>query len=124
VVAKTAGAGTDLTGLVLAKYNSLRGSSTSRPACGPTRSPALAHAALQALLRREQFEPAARLALFGALAAHFRSLIVLPPELEEGISDEQFVRNAVEVLFGAKPPPTRQAGEPPVVRPREPASLA
>jgi uncharacterized RDD family membrane protein YckC len=116
-------AGTDLTGLVLAKYNSLRGQQHLAARLRANTSPALAHAALQALLRREQFEPAARLALFGELAAHFRTLAVLPPELDEGISDEQFVRNVVEVLFGAKPPPaqpdSRRGGEPPAFQSRE-----
>jgi len=41
------------------------------------------------------------------LAAHFRGLIqISAPELAEGISDEQLVRNAVEVLFGARRPAT------------------
>jgi uncharacterized RDD family membrane protein YckC len=111
-------AGTDLAGLVLAKYNSLRGQQHLAARLRANTSPAL-----QALLRREQFEPAARLALFAELAAHFRTLVVLPPELDEGISDEQFVRNVVEVLFGAKPPPAppggRRDGDPPAFQPRE-----
>lgn len=94
----------DLGALVLAKYNSLRGQQHLVARLRAKTSPALAHAALQALLRREQFGPAARLTLFGELAAHFRGLTPLAPELDEGISDEQFVRNVVEVLFGAKPP--------------------
>jgi len=97
-------AGTDLTGLVLAKYNSLRGQQHVAARLRAKTSPALAHAALQALLRREQFEPAARLELFRELATHFRALLHLSVELEEGISDEQFLRNVVEVLFGAKAP--------------------
>jgi uncharacterized RDD family membrane protein YckC len=97
-------AGADLGGLVLAKYNSLRGQPHLAARLRANTSPALALAALQALLRREQLEPVARLALFGELAAHFRTLTApRPPELDEGISDEQFVRNVVEVLFGARP---------------------
>ena len=96
--------GTDLGGLGLTKYNSLRGQQSVAARLRGQTSPALAHAALQALLRREQYEPAARLALFHELAAHFHALARLAPELDEGISDEQFVRNVVEVLFGAKPP--------------------
>jgi hypothetical protein len=96
--------GTDLGGLVLPKYNSLRGHQHLGARLRANTSPALAHAALRALLRREQFEPAARLELFGDLAAHFRSLTPLPPDLQEGISDEQFVHDVLEVLFGLKPP--------------------
>ena len=105
-------AGLDLTGLVLAKYNSLRGQQHVAARLRAQTSPALAQAALQALVRREQFEPAARLALFAELAAHFRALTPLPPELEEGISDEQFVRNVVEVLFGARPALAQAAAAP------------
>lgn len=96
--------GTDLGGLVLPKYNSLRGHQHLAARLRANTSPALAHAALRALLRREQFEPAARLELFGDLAAHFRLLTPLPPDLQEGISDEQFVHDVLEVLFGLKPP--------------------
>ena len=104
-------AGTDLAGLVLAKYNSLRGQQHLAARLRANTSPGLAHAALQALLRREQFEPAARLALFGELAAHFRAGLHLPAELDEGISDEPFVRNVVEVLFGLKPVAVPSVGQ-------------
>ena len=76
--------GTDLAGLVLTKYNSLRTQQHVAARLRRQTSPALAHAALQALLRREQYEPAARLALFRELAAHFHALAQLPPELDEG----------------------------------------
>jgi hypothetical protein len=33
------------------------------------------------------------------MAAYFRSLTTLPAEIGEGISDEQFARNVVDVLF-------------------------
>jgi uncharacterized RDD family membrane protein YckC len=103
--------GADLGGLILSKYNSLRGQQHLAARLRANTSPALAHAALRALLRREQFEPAARLELFRELAMHFRSLTPFPPELDEGISDEQFVHNVLEVVFGVKPP---------VVNPLEP----
>jgi uncharacterized RDD family membrane protein YckC len=98
--------GVNLGGLVLAKYNSLRGQQHLAARLRAGTSPALAQAALQALLRRDQFKPESRLVLFRELAGHFRGLLAASyPDLEEGVSDEQFVRNVVEVLFGAKPPP-------------------
>ena len=100
--------GAELAGLVWTKYNSLRGQQHLMARLRANISPALAHAALGALLRREQFDPAARLALFAELATHFRSLTPLPVELGEGISDEQFVHNVVEVVFGMKPPASSQ----------------
>lgn len=55
--------------------------------------------ALQALLRREQLEPRARLELFEEIAAHFRKVVQFPQEATDGISEEQYVRNVVEILF-------------------------
>ncbi len=92
-----------LAGLELSKYNSLRGQQHVAARLRTTTPPALANAARQALLRREEFEPEARLTLFRDLAGHFRRVAHLPPELEEGISDEQFVRNVVEVLYVTAP---------------------
>ncbi len=37
--------------------------------------------------------------LFAELAAHFRALAAAPAEAVEGVSDEQFVRNVVDVLY-------------------------
>jgi hypothetical protein len=54
--------------------------------------------ALRALLRREELEPVARVELFGELASHFRSLVKFPQEAVDGITDERYVRNVVDVL--------------------------
>lgn len=59
--------------------------------------------ALRALLRREELEPAARVELFGELAGHFRSLVKFPHEAVDGVTDERYVRNVVDVLFSRKP---------------------
>jgi len=61
-----------------------------------------AEVALRALLRRDQLEPAARVALFGEIADHFRQLVSFPPEATGGLSDEQYVRNVVDSLFRAR----------------------
>jgi len=63
-------------------------------------SPALGAIALEALLRRGEIEPRARLALFGEMADHFRGLVEYPAEVVEQLSDEQYVRNVVEILYG------------------------
>ena len=62
-------------------------------------SPAIAATALEALLRRDELQPAARLQLFGELAGHFRDVVVFPSEAVEQLSDEQYVRNVVEILY-------------------------
>lgn len=62
-------------------------------------TPQAAAVALDALLRRDQLQPEARLRVFADLAAHFRSLVEFPTEAVEQLSDEQYVRNAVEILY-------------------------
>jgi hypothetical protein len=37
--------------------------------------------------------------LFAEIGAHFKSIVPLPQEITEGITEEQFVRNVAEVLF-------------------------
>jgi len=65
-------------------------------------TPALAGVALDALLRREELEDAARVELFRELAAVFRGLVEFPAEAVESLSDEQYVRNTVEILFRSR----------------------
>jgi uncharacterized RDD family membrane protein YckC len=62
-------------------------------------SPQAAAVALEALLRRDELQPRARLNVFAGLAEHFRSLVEFPPEAVEQLSDEQYLRNAVEILY-------------------------
>lgn len=58
--------------------------------------------ALRALLRREQLEPAARVELFRSLAEYFRLLVKFPDEAVDGIPDERYVRNVVDVVTSRK----------------------
>lgn len=64
--------------------------------------PDLAALGLTALLRREQLEPDARLAVFAALAARFRELVAFPAASVDDLPDEHYVRNAVEIIFQPK----------------------
>ncbi|MBW1801625.1 MAG: RDD family protein [Deltaproteobacteria bacterium] len=61
--------------------------------------------ALQALLRRQHLEPRARLELFEEIAAYFKKMVPFPQEATDGISDEQYIRNVMEVLFSPGSPP-------------------
>jgi uncharacterized RDD family membrane protein YckC len=61
-------------------------------------SPAEAATALQAIVRRAEFEPSARLELFEQLASHFRSKVEFPPDATDGVSDEQYIRNVADIL--------------------------
>jgi hypothetical protein len=51
------------------------------------------------LLRRDELDPYARVELFGELATHFRGKVEFPPEATDGIADEQYIRNVVDVLY-------------------------
>lgn len=89
----------DLEQLLAGKYNSLRGLPHLVARLRQRVAPAEATLALQALLRREEFEAGARVDLFRRLADHFRALVTFPPEAVEVLSDEQYVRNVVDLLF-------------------------
>ncbi|HET6406629.1 MAG TPA: RDD family protein, partial [Chthoniobacteraceae bacterium] len=89
----------DLEQLLGTKFNSLRAHAHLCARLRQRTTPEEARIALQALVRRDEFEPAARVRLFSDLAAYFRSITEIPTELVESMPDEQFVRNVVDVLF-------------------------
>jgi uncharacterized RDD family membrane protein YckC len=89
----------DLDQLLSGKFNSLRQHPHLEARLRQRTSPAEARLALQALVRRDELAPAARLELFRDLADHFRTLVAFPPEAVEAMPDEQYVRNVVDVLF-------------------------
>lgn len=88
--------------LLAGKFNSLRGYPHLEARLRQRTSPEEAAAALQAILRRDDFEPAERIELFAEMANHFRALVEFPPDAVEGIADEQYLRNVVDVLFRKK----------------------
>ncbi len=92
----------DLDQLLVGKYNSFRLYPHLEARLRQNASPAEARIALQALLRRDEFEPCARVELFEKIISHFKTLAAFPPEATDGISDEQYVRNIVDALFRPK----------------------
>ncbi|PTY08239.1 RDD family protein [Opitutaceae bacterium EW11] len=86
------------------KYNSLRAHPPVVARLRQAVDPREARAAWQALARRERLDAEARVRLFSVLANHFRSLTPVPAEAIEGVSDEQFVRNVVDVLYVNRAP--------------------
>lgn len=99
----------DLEQLLDTKFNSLR---AYPHLCGRLRqrtSPDEARLALQALMRRSEFEPAARVQLFSEIAEHFKTLAHFPPEVIETLPDEQFIKNVVDVLFRTNQPKAETA---------------
>ena len=81
------------------QFNSLRNYphlvARLRQQVGPSEAGVL----LEALVRRDEFEPVSRVELFGQLAAFCRSLVAFPDEAMESLADEQVVRNVVDVVF-------------------------
>lgn len=94
----------DLEQLLAGKFNSLREHSHLVARLRQRMGPDEARLMLEALLRREEFEPAARVRLFGELAAHVKERVSIPGEVVEAMSDEQFIRNVVDVLFRTSAP--------------------
>ena len=93
----------DLDQLLAGKFNSLRQFPHLAARLRQNVSPAEAGIVLHALLRRDEFDPIARVETFGDLAAHFRAKVQFPPEATDGVADEQYLRNVVDVLYRTKP---------------------
>jgi hypothetical protein len=89
----------DLEQLLPPKYNSLRDYPHLVARLRQRTSPLEANIALQALLRRDELDPDARVELFAQIAAHFKKIIPFPQEVSDGITDEQFARNVVGALM-------------------------
>jgi uncharacterized RDD family membrane protein YckC len=94
----------DLEQLLGTKFNTLRANPHLCARLRQRTSADEARLALQALVRRDEFDPAERLELFSELANHFRSVTEIPSELIESVPDEQLVRNVVDVLFRSSAP--------------------
>lgn len=60
--------------------------------------------ALEALVRRDQLDPEARVELFRELAGHFRERVRFPAEVVEDLADEQYIRNVVDLVHRPSTP--------------------
>jgi uncharacterized RDD family membrane protein YckC len=89
----------DLDQILAGKFNSLRNHPHLEARLRQRVTPAEAALALNALLRRDDFEPQARIELFREIAAHFRAKAEFPPETTEGMTDEQYLRNITDALY-------------------------
>jgi uncharacterized RDD family membrane protein YckC len=89
----------DLDQLLAGKFNSFRQYPHLVARLRQNVSPREANVALQALLRRDEFEPVSRVELFGDLATHFRSVVEFPSDATDGMADEQYLRNVVDALY-------------------------
>ncbi len=89
----------DLQQLLPDKFNSLRTYPHLAARLRQQISTPEAAVALSALLRREALAPLARLGLYHELAVHFKNKVEFPEEAVIGLSDEQYLRNVVDILF-------------------------
>ena len=85
--------------LLAGKFNSLRAFPHLAARLRQRVSASEASLALQALVRRDLLEPQARVELFADIADYFRTKVTFPAEASEGVTDEQYVRNVVDLLY-------------------------
>ncbi|MFO7974082.1 MAG: RDD family protein [Candidatus Hydrogenedentota bacterium] len=84
------------------KFNSLKNYPHLAARLRQRVTPETAKVALHALQRREMLNPEARVHLFAELAAVFKSLVPFPEEATLGMSDENYVRNVMDILFSER----------------------
>ena len=89
----------DVDQLIVGKFNSLQNYPHLSARLRQQVSPAEAGIALQSLLRRNELDPNARISLFKEVADHFRQVVEFPEDATYGITDEQYIRNVVDILF-------------------------
>jgi hypothetical protein len=89
----------DLDQILPGKYNSFREYPHLAARLRQNVLPREAGIALQALLRRDSLDDAARLSLFALIRAHMEKIARFPADVTEGVSDEQYVRNVTDILF-------------------------
>jgi uncharacterized RDD family membrane protein YckC len=89
----------DLELLFSGTYNSLRNHPHLAAQLRKSISPGEARLALEAVTRRAAFDPNSRLELYRNLAQRLRTLVAFPEETIEGMTDEQYVRNIVDLIY-------------------------
>lgn len=99
----------DLEPIAPAKYNSLDGYLHLAARLRSQASPEAVGYALRAVIQRDRFTAPARLELFQEIADYFRSLVRFPEQALEGLSDEQFVRAVLRIIYNSGKTGPRQA---------------
>jgi hypothetical protein len=90
----------DLERVAPAKYNSLLAWPHLAARLRSLANPESVSIAVQAVSRRDAFDPLARIDLFRELAEYFQSLVEFPEAAREGLTDEQYVRSVLRVIYG------------------------
>jgi uncharacterized RDD family membrane protein YckC len=92
----------DLEQIAPARYNSLAAWPNHAARLRSLASPDAVGMTVRALAQRESYDPAARIDLFGELAAYFRGLVAFPESALEGLTDEQYLRSVLRVIYGRR----------------------
>ena len=92
----------DLELIAPAKYNSLLAQPHLAARLRSLVTPEAAALAVRAVTLRDSYDARARVVLFRELAAHFRSLVQFPEEAVENLTDEQYVRSVLRVIYGTR----------------------
>jgi uncharacterized RDD family membrane protein YckC len=85
------------------KYNSFREYPHLEARLRQLITPAEAALAFDAVLRRGEISPEARFDLFQQIARHFRLIVPFDEKVDEAITDEQYVRNALASIYRQLP---------------------
>lgn len=99
VVARPGGKAPDVAALDGDRHNSFRTLPHLEARLRQVLTPEESALLLDAVLRRNQLEPEARLLLYQELAEAIRPQVAFPEDLMAEMSDEQFLRNVVDSLF-------------------------
>ena len=89
----------DIDHVAPAKYNSLLAYPYLAARLRSLASPEAIGIALRAAAARDGYDPQSRIELFAELAAYFKSLVAFPAEAAEALTDEQFVRSVIRVVY-------------------------
>jgi uncharacterized RDD family membrane protein YckC len=90
----------DLEQIAPAKYNSLLAYPHLTARLRGLASPEAVGMTVRAVSRRDGYEPMARVELFRELAGYFRALVPFPEPAMEGLTDEQYLRSVIRVIYG------------------------
>jgi uncharacterized RDD family membrane protein YckC len=93
----------DPAAVAAARYNSLLDYPHLVAVLRQKSAPALVEVALQAIGRRDELSPGAQLEVFSTLGAKFREVTRIPEEVMVTLTDEQFVRNVLQVVLAQRP---------------------
>ncbi len=81
------------------KFNSLTSAPHLAARLRQQITPELVELSYQALLRRDELLPDVKLEVFRMLADRFRALVKFPDEITTGLTDERYVRNALQIAL-------------------------